>query len=245
MSQKGLKLAVKYSYRPFILGFCGPQKNQYHKILTNYLLGDKIKNDVIESILRQFVGAFPYYVLIAWKNKIKDVFDHRVVEAYWLGNSLLYKVKRQDIGVMIIAYFLRLGWIDMKRAKEIIGLMPKGVKPHHTFHVFFMGSVTDTIQIKGKAVDNCRIGWGQVTKLKKDKLSVKTNPLKTKPKLKLSAKKEINLAHEINFTQKIKKREIVSYHWGMVVDKINKRQQNNLEKYTKLNLKLYNASQKK
>ncbi|MDZ7798298.1 MAG: DUF6390 family protein [Patescibacteria group bacterium] len=245
MSQKGLKLAVKYSYRPFILGFCGPQKNQYHKILTNYLLGAKVKNEAIEAILHQFVGAFPYYVLIAWKNNIKDVFDHRVVEAYWLGNSLLYKVKRQDIGVMIITYFLRLGWIDMKRAKEIISSMPQGVKPHHTFHVFFMGSVTDTIQIKGRAIDRCRIGWGEVTQVKKEKLMIKANSLSSKSKLRLQAKEKFQLPYETNFTQKIKKGDRVTYHWGMVVDKINKRQKKNLEKYTKLNLKLYNASQKK
>ena len=43
MASSGLKLAVKYSYRPFILGFCGPQKSHCRTILTNYLLGAKVK----------------------------------------------------------------------------------------------------------------------------------------------------------------------------------------------------------
>ncbi len=239
MASKGLKLAVKYSYRPFILGFCGPQKSRCRTILTNYLLGAKVKEKEVEDVLRQFVSAFPYYTLIAWKNNIKDVFSEKVVEAYWTGNSLLKKVKRQDIATMILAYFVRLGWMDIKKAREIIMKLPQGVVPHHIFHVLFMGSVTDTIEIKGKAKDHCRIGWGKVLEVKENKLVVETNPLRVEGKPRLGAKVKKEIDWEPNFRIKIRKEDWVSFHWNFLSDRLNKIQLKNLEQYTKQNLKLY------
>ena len=239
MIHPGLKLAASYSYRTFILGFCGPQDNQAKKTITDYLLGEKNIEEKVKAIFKKFVGAYPYHQLIAWKNKIKDPFDFKVVEAYWVGNRLLEKVAKKDIALMILGAFAFSGWIDFAKAKKIIEDLPAKVWPHHSFHVLFLGSVTDTVAIKGKAIDLCRIAWGEVKRVMGDKLTVEYKPLVLKPRPRLGAKIKKEIAYEPNFGLKIKDGDWVSFHWDFVCDKLNKNLVNNLEKYTLHNLKLY------
>ncbi|MFH1366559.1 MAG: DUF6390 family protein [Patescibacteria group bacterium] len=239
MSALGLKLAARYSYRPFSLGFCGPQGFQAKKTITHYLLGEKNIEKEVKAVFKKFVGAYPYYQLIAWKNGLKDVFNEKVIEAYWVGNKLLEKVSKKDIALMILGAFSFPGWLPLPAAKKIIEDLPISALPHHTFHVLFLGSVTDTVAIKGKAIDLCRISWGQVKKVSGDKLTLEYKPLVLKPRPRLAGKIKKKISYEPNFGIKIKAGDWVSFHWDFVCDKINKNQVNNLEKYTLQNLKLY------
>ncbi|MFA5070245.1 MAG: DUF6390 family protein [Patescibacteria group bacterium] len=239
MTHPGLKLAARYSFRPFSLGFCGPQENQAKKVVTHYLLGEKNIEGQVRKIFRQFVGAYPYYQLIALKNKIRDPLDKRVVEAYWLGNELLDRVTRKDIGQMILRAFVFTGWMDLARAKRIIENLPAGVSPHHSFHVLFLGSVTDTVAIKGKTIDLCRIACGQVKKASDNRMTVEYKPLAKEPKTRLAGKIKKEIYYEPNFGIKAKIGDWVSFHWNFVCDKLNPKQVKNLEKYTLRNLKQY------
>jgi hypothetical protein len=239
MSAPGLKLAARYSYRPFTLGFCGPQNNEAKKIITNYLLGEKNLEDKVKGVFEKFIGAYPYYQLIAWKNKIKDPFDKKVVEAYWVGNKLLEKVSKKDIALMILGAFSLPGWLPLPKAKKVIEDLPLKSLPHHSFHVLFLGSVTDTVAIKGKAIDLCRISWGQVKKVSGDKLIVEYKPLILKPRPRLAGKIKKEISYEPNFGVIITVGDWVSFHWDFVSDKLDKIQVKNLEKYTLHNLKLY------
>lgn len=239
MIHPGLKLAARYSYRPFSLGFCGPQDNQAKKILTDYLLGEKNLERKVKKVFLRFIGAYPYYHLIARQNKIKDPFDKQVIEAYWVGNRLLEKVAKKDIVLMILGAFAFFGWLSLPKARKIIEDLPDKIMPHHSFHVLFMGLVTGTVAIKGRAVDLCRIAWGQVKQVIGDKLILEYKPLALKPKPRLGGKIKKEIFYEPNFGLKIKAGDWVSFHWDFVCDKLNKNQLNNLEKYTLHNLKLY------
>ena len=102
----GFKKAISYSLKPHELGFCGPQGvNNSKNILREYLAGKKYAEKLIRELLDEFKGASNYFRLIADSNSIKDYFDHKVIEAYWLGNELLDKVKVKDLKRMILLLF--------------------------------------------------------------------------------------------------------------------------------------------
>ena len=69
--------------------YCGPERQ-------NDILG-YVENSAVDiglaEILNHFDTLYQYLLLVAHQNNIADPFDQRVVEAYWLGNSLLGNVK--------------------------------------------------------------------------------------------------------------------------------------------------------
>ena len=88
----GLELAGRFSYITNALGYCGPDC-AYEKFLE-YVKGNKNTDD-IEKALKRFEGLFPYLNAIAKKTG-KKFTDYSVVEAYWIGNSLLDFVSSRD-----------------------------------------------------------------------------------------------------------------------------------------------------
>jgi hypothetical protein len=252
----GFKIAALYGIYPHKLGFCGPTKKSTYSQIYDFLLGKKVFQKEIRKILEDFKGAFFYYKLIAESNKIKDPFDEKVVKAYWIGNNLLEKVKTGDLRKMIARDFSKPGLLSkkiaFKKAKEI----PKGSKPHHSFHVLVIGSVAKKVKLEGKKLDLCRIGWGRIIrKLKnnptgslsfrsiqensKFKIVVKYQPLVTQNKnfrLGKPVKKEI--FWDKNLVPKIKIGDWVSFHWDHLIQKLKKGEVENLKKYTSFTLKL-------
>ena len=85
---------ARYAYGPNRLGYCGPDD-------AAQLFGEATEGDdtgAIRRLAEQFEGAFPYLQLIAHSNGIADPLDERVVEAYWLGSTLLDNVTPQAFG---------------------------------------------------------------------------------------------------------------------------------------------------
>ena len=129
----GLLMFAKYAFPPNTLQLCGPQKgDSIFEILTDKNPSDNSRE--LEEALLQFEGAVPYLRLIAQENNIKDIFDERVVEAYWLGNSLLNSVSAKNVYSNIENRFKKAmnkkDWLWL-----VSGSMPDG-KPFHGFHVF-------------------------------------------------------------------------------------------------------------
>src|SRR3989338_2564661 len=91
-NHKGLLLCAKYSVAPNFFGYCGPDKNTN---LVDHLTSD-IGDREVKEILSEFESLHLNLNLIANQNKIKDPFDYRVVEAYWIGNRLLSNIKNKD-----------------------------------------------------------------------------------------------------------------------------------------------------
>jgi hypothetical protein len=108
----GLKLAALYGIYPYQLGFCGPRKKS--GLLLDYLRGKKVSQSKIRETLKQFKGAYPYYELIAKNNNIKDVFDQKVVKAYWIGNSLLKKAPNSHHSFHVFVKGSVTGRIELK-----------------------------------------------------------------------------------------------------------------------------------
>lgn len=238
----GLKLAALYGFWPHQLGFCGSQRKKEKELLFNYLSGKKISEQKIRKILEGFKGAFSYYKLIAKSNNIEDPFDEKVVKAYWIGNQLLEKVSVNDLRKMIVKDFgkpgLLLKKIAEKKAKEI----PETSKPHHSFHVFLLGSVTGKIVLEGQLLDFCRIGWGKVIKKLKSKnqrakILVKYQPLiKENKKFRFEKPIKKEVFWEKTFLPKVKIGDWVSIHWNYAVQVLDSKDLANLKKYTQITI---------
>ena len=262
----GLKLASLYGIYPHELGFCGPRrtphqnlvgglwgkpaKNLVYNQLYNFILGKKVCQKKIRKILEAFEGAFFYYKLIAKSNKIRDPFYKKVVEAYWIGNNLLEKVKTEDLRKMIARDFSKPGLLSKRIAEKKAKEIAEGAKPHHSFHVFVIGSVTGRVKLEGKLLDLCRVSWGKAIKQltigplfphsnkQLTKIIVKYQPLVGKKSLKLGKSVRKEIFWDKNLIHNIKIGDWVSFHWDHLIQKLNKKDRENLEKYTKHTLKI-------
>lgn len=233
----GLKKAILYSLKPHELGYCGPlNKKQSVAVLRQYVWGQKYAAEEIIKLLKKFQAATSYYRLIAKANQEVNIFHPQVIEAYWLGNKWLKQVNRKDLKALITSDFVSSEFLKPEQAQYVVNNLPAGVVPHHSCHVFFVGSITGRVKITPEVQDKCRVGWGVVTRIFPDinKLEVKTEklfPRKIKTKIKIDWDKK--------FTPQLKSGDIATFHWGRVCEKISQRQLKNLIKYTMIN---YNAS---
>ena len=232
--KEGLKLAALYGIRPHQLGFCGSQNKR--GVLLNYLKNKNVPDKKVREVLKSFKAAYPYLKLIAKSSGIKDPFNERVVRAYWVGNGLLDKVKISDLREMIFEEFSRPGLLPKEIAVEKAQSIPEDSKPHHSFHVLVVGSISGRIVLEGKLKDLCRISWGRVeSKIKNQKLKVIYQPL-VGNKLGKPLKKIIDWDKDL--VPNVKVGDWVSFHWNQAVEVLTDADRENLEKYTKLSLAL-------
>jgi hydrogenase maturation factor len=237
----GPKIAALYGLVPNELGLCGLAEDQ--KQLRQFIQG---KLSILEIIpaLKRFQAAYPYYELIAKKNKISaGSFNKKVVEAYWIGNELLEKTTADDLRELIINKFSGPGLLTRESAIKKAKKIPANSKPHHSFHVLVLGAVTGSIDFAGRTdlKDICRVGWGRIIKKskiknQKSKLTIIYQPLVGKKKIELgkTVKKEINwdktILPEVNIGN------WVSFHWNHAIQILNEENIVNLYKYTKNSL---------
>jgi len=249
---KSYKKFLSYSYEPFRLHFCGPRDLASLKIIDDYLWGKKISNKKIENVAKEFVGVYPYLKLIAKKNGLEPL-DKQVIEAYWLGNSLLKQVTVDDLKTLVLKNFIGQGRLSQAEAEESAENIPARATAHHSFHVLYIGSVTNTVQLVGKMLDLCRISWGKIIKIPNSiklgstksqipNLLIKYRPLILKQnEIRLSRDEE---EKEIKWNQKILPKitegQIVSFHWDLACEVLSEDQVRNLEKYTIRNVEAVN-----
>ena len=86
---QGLVTCARYSFAPNSLHYCGPEKQSDMRAYVS----DSVTDQGLYDILNRFDTLYNYLQLIGTENDIRDPFDPRVVEAYWVGNSLLHKTK--------------------------------------------------------------------------------------------------------------------------------------------------------
>jgi len=234
----GVKLAALYGIWPFRLGFCGPQGKRAKIALLKYLQGKEFNEKEIKEILKRFESAFSYCCLIAKSNNIKDPFTEKVVKAYWVGNDLLEKVKIHDLKRMIAEDFSKPGLLPKEIAFKKAQKIPEKSIPHHSFHVLIVGSITGRVLLKGKLLDLCRISWGKVKSFKKGKVIIEYQPLIGTKKLELGKPIKKAIIWDKTLVSKLKIGDFVSIHWNHLVQKLSREDIDNLEKYTKITLRV-------
>jgi hypothetical protein len=125
----GPLLFARYAYPPNALGYCGADET---RLLLEYGAAGASDGGLAE-LARTFEGAWPYLTLIAAANEIGDPLDPRVVEAYWVGNGLLDRVRPDELARHVEDRFRgRIG----RTWERVLDSVAAGAVPHHTFHVF-------------------------------------------------------------------------------------------------------------
>jgi len=171
----GSLLFARYAYPPNSLGFCGADVRQ---TLLQYGAARESDGGLAE-LARTFEGAWPYLELIAGANRIDDPLDPRVVEAYWVGNDLLVRVRPADLARHVDDRFRgRLG-----RARErVVDAVRAGAVPHHCFHVFAVypwlglmrgGIVDEPLRV----LDRCRTTPARVLAVEGENVTTLACPL--------------------------------------------------------------------
>ncbi|HME18743.1 MAG TPA: DUF6390 family protein, partial [Nitrososphaerales archaeon] len=170
--------------------------------------------------------------------------------AYWIGNGLLKKVNVADF-----RDFSRmdLPGRDDQEVDRVYKALGSKARPHHTFYVmstYATASVRDGPNLANdsrdrivKAMDSCRVSWGKVTGVGKDKLQVEYTPLVLDGgRLSLGKTKSKSVAYNprVRPFESVKLGDPVSIHWDYACDVLTPRQVRNMTKYTLLDIQSVN-----
>jgi hypothetical protein len=166
---------ARFAYPPNALGYCGPSDSA---ALLEAGAGSTDRATV-SALAARFEGAWPYLELIAACNRIADPLDERVVEAYWIGSPLLWRVPPDALVSHLESRFGRRAGHDFTGVAEAAIL---GGAAHHSFHVFavypWLGLLRAGVEGAPLTVlDQCRIRWGRVISVDGDSVTVRDRGL--------------------------------------------------------------------
>ena len=225
MTTPGPLLFARYAYPPNALGYCGAD---VRRTLLEY--GDARESDGgLAELARTFDGAWPYLTLIAGANGIADPLDPRVVEAYWVGNELLDRVRPGDLAQHVDDRFGR----RIGRARgHVADAVAAGAVPHHCFHEFavypWLGLLrTGIVDEPLHVLDRCRTTPAVVQVVDGDELVVRARPLLWDgAALRLGAAESRTVRWReggLAFVARPEPGDTVSLHWDFVCDVLSVR----------------------
>lgn len=239
-SQSGLLLCARYAFAPNSLHYCGPEKQAD---LLGYLQHNQ-SDQGLKEIIDHFETLYPYLKLIAGANNLPDPFDPRVVEAYWLGNKFLNKVKTQSFIDHLSEGLQLKKKLPREKLNPMLDHVVNGL-PNHTSHVLNIWQRTGHLPVKHtlKTMDNCRISWGKVIVIPPLNLRGGKGELysivETQPLLSLDDRLILGPPQHRQVTSLFTKLQVgdwVSVHWGQICDILNQNQLRSLIHYTNLSL---------
>jgi Family of unknown function (DUF6390) len=241
----GPVLFARYAFGPNRLGYCGPDAVE-ELFGEGTIGGDDL---ALRQLARRFEGAWPYLELIAGANGLADPLDERVVEAYWLGNSLLTAVGPRRLEASLASRFRpRLrpeGW------RWLAGKPDAGAVPVHAFHVLDVfprvgllrsGSVDRALEV----MDSCRIRWGRVLERDGEWLVVNVVPLVMADRqlqLGVARPERIQAWRDgAGFVDGVLPGDVISIHWSWACDRLSARQLDGLLTWTRREVGIANLT---
>lgn len=240
----GLLRCSRYAFGPNRLHYCGPDANSEIAVHITY----KESDPALAALLSQFQTMYPYLKKIAEANHIENSFDARVVEAYWIGNELLERVKKNDFYEHLVDDHHINKRIGKKSFAFVADKIGKGAVPHHSFHVLDIWKRTGHVARPHtlESMASCIISWGIIKQADDMFLEVETEPLVYEAgKLVLGAPiiKKITrgLGAPIDIDE-TKEGDIITMHWGVPCEVITKKQAAALKKYTVRHIVLANET---
>jgi hypothetical protein len=250
-SLMGAKVCARYAFAPNFFHYCGPETEGE---FGSYVAADEADSKLIEY-LTGFETLYPYLESIAHANGIKDPFDPRVVEAYWVGNNLLNSINpKQTFEALTLGQRLHQR-LDKKTTQWLYPKIDLQAKLHHSFHVFNIFTRTGhrTVAHTVETMDQCRIGWGQVVNSKGKTPSDPAGRQNLKH-IQLNSQRLEYRDGRLRFVETIRPvinpieqleldvGDWVSYHWGYVCEKISPHQVKWLKQLTAHHLQLANQT---
>ncbi len=236
----GIARCSRYAFGPNRLHYCGPDASQEIYAYMHNNSSDKR----LEQLMTQFAVLYPYLQLIASSNGISDPFDRRVVEAYWLGNSLLDTISSQQ-------FYRHLDeTLDIKKrfgtsgARETYDKLPQGALPHHSFHVMHIwrrsGNVAENHSID--SIDKCCISGGQVITIDGPKLTIKRKPIILKEDSLVYGdpieEPVVRRLDDDNYFDDVQIGDWITIHWDFPCEIVTEQEVQQLERYTEKTLAL-------
>ncbi len=233
-----ISLLVKYSFITNKLRYCGPHDSylDFLKYLNDP--SEEMKGKIIEE-LKRFEGLYPYLELISKKIKEPE-FSYDTAEAYWIGNAKLDMFDEKDLKQLIISLSKR--GLPLSYAKKIAEGIPKGMVPHHSFNVIYVGvgKVTGSVAFNIENINNCLIRPAEILEIKENTVKARHRPyVFDKNRLVLGKPKEDEFDYLAEFMQP-NQGDIISVHWNFAVDKLKTEEFSNLVNYTKINVDALN-----
>lgn len=247
----GAMTCARYAFAPNFFHYCGPDTGGE---FGEYLNAEVTDGGLVEH-LTNFEVMYPYLAVIAHANKIADPLDHRVVEAYWVGNEMLEKVTEQDMCVALSEKQRLQKRISKDDIKWLLPKIDQKARLHHSFHVFnvFTRTGHHTVEHTVGTMDECRISWGRVASTKHKAQSTKLN---SNSQITIKSQKLVYRDGKLFFEPtirevvvpggvmgaRLKAGDFVSVHWGFVCDILSPTQVNILRRYTDHHLMLANET---
>ena len=237
----GKLLFAKYAFRPNQLGYCGGPDSDG---LLDYVIEGQ-SDAGLDALIRKFEAAYPYLRFIANSNGIEDATDPRVVQAYWLGNELLDRVNMKAYYDFVQDRFAPR--IPRRLQKYVLGKVPEGALPHHSFHVLDVSMRTGALAEQIESLDRCRISWGKVVGLSVDTAEIEYKPLAIREgRLALGepVPRTVSVsASGRGYHSGLKVGDLVTVHWDWVCDGVQPEQAHRLEALTRFHIELANQTQ--
>jgi hypothetical protein len=240
---RGVLLFGRYAYPPNVLGYCGP--DHAHQLLEQ--VSAKAADVELRRLARGFEGAWPYLELIAAAAGIQDPLDERVVEAYWVGNSLLDRVGPRLMGASMEERFKDRTGRSWGRLADAI---PLGAVPHHSFHVFavypWLGLLREgKFDEPMRVLQNCRIRWGKVRSVNGDSAVVMSEPLVWDGRVLLLDEPRAETvrvgADGLGLAGTLVPGDWCSMHWDWVCERLTPRRLTALTSFTKRQIAMINS----
>lgn len=238
----GLARCTRYAFGPNKLHLCGPDLNRE---VLSYIKA-QASDEGLANILSGFKTLFPYLAQIARANQIKDPFDPRVVEAYWIGNHLLDTIPAKTYYRHLTDNMQIHKMSPPKQMDDLKDKLAAGALMHHSFHVLNIWRRTGHHKVEHTpdTLDKCCVSWGKVIKVSGPAISVSRQPiLLDHDQLILGSPQTQKIARRLDATSlldEVKVDDIVSIHWDTPCEIITPEQAHNLTRYTKLSLQLAN-----
>lgn len=241
----GEALFARYAYPPNELGYCGPPDSEAVLAAAGSSSGHPIAG--FRDRARAFDGAWVYLEVIADATGL-DPLDPRVVEAYWIGNSLLDDVDPDRFKREVRTRFAGETTADWGVLDD-----PRAAFAHHSFQVFV---VYPWVRMLGRGdtplhiLDRCRIRSGVVQAVDGDVVVVRSRPLRwdgrslsVGPAREEQARWSRGPSSLVSATTEgnpITPGDSVAIHWDWVCDRLSPAQASALNDRTERQLELTN-----
>lgn len=240
---EGVLRCSRYAFGPNRLHYCGPTvSGAPDELLSRLSAGESTG---VSELLRRFETLYPYLVHIAGENGIRDPFDARVVEAYWLGNTLLDRVERGRF------YGHLKDGLGMKKrigAEAFEGGVAEKIRhgglPHHSFHVLNVWKGMGGKMLEGISdVAECLVSVGTVVSVDGPWVTVATEHLVFDGKRLSLAPETRRLPRPFDASEEwdlLASGDRVSFHWGVLCETLTKEQAERVKRYTAKSVELAN-----
>ncbi len=231
----------RYAFGPNRLHYCGPDANA--EVKSHIEAG--VADPGLQALLKRFETLYPYLLHIASENGIRDPFDSRVVEAYWLGNDLLAHVEQGHF------YGHLKDGLSMKKKmgaeafeSGVAEKIRHGGLPHHSFHVLNVWKGMGEKMLEGISdVAECLVSVGEVAEVAGPWITVRTDRLTFDGKRLTLVQEVRKLPRPFDASEEwdmLSPGDFVSFHWGVVCETLTREQAARVKRYTGKSVELAN-----